>query len=234
MVGDGSTMRRRLRRACSALADRRRRPPQAQADAVFLGERLGPLRGRGDRPPRAPADAQKPGWRSSTTQWRCRSQTRRTCDPADRRRRNVRLVGAGDAQRAARAGVTHERLIYLVPMALVLGLTGLAASSGRCAAASMTTSRVPLPAVRRRLEFERRAAPAPKAGENQPPRSGYRQRRRTLTRSRRRVACRVGCRTGNGCLMSTSTIQAKRHVSPGHGIDQRRAAGAWRSSPFCS
>ena len=72
---------------------------QAQADAVFLGERLAPvLRSRRHRPPRPPPDAAEPVARGDLQRRRRADRDRRLRHPADRGAGDVGLLGAGHAQ----------------------------------------------------------------------------------------------------------------------------------------
>jgi P-type Cu2+ transporter len=106
---------------------------QAAADAVFLGDRLAPVAGsRRDHAPRAAADARK-------SHTRGRLQRRRGADrdpgpgkPTGCCARHVGIVDprhpqciAGKARAPGAGGM--EVLIYLVPIALALGLLGLGA-----------------------------------------------------------------------------------------------------------
>jgi P-type Cu2+ transporter len=80
---------------------------------------------------RPPPDEAKSGTGGDLQSVRCPAGNCRTGDAADRRGRHVGIVAAGHAERTARAPRHGSRpmnvLIYLVPLALMLGLTGLAA-----------------------------------------------------------------------------------------------------------
>ena len=136
---------------------------QAHADAVFLGEQLAPVLDAVRVGRRARHLMQQNLVLCRDLQRdRGADRDRGLRHSADRGGHHVRIVDPGHGQRVARTprargshaspsafpsdrraggAVAMNVLIYLVPMALLLGLTGLAASFGRCEAASMTTWR---------------------------------------------------------------------------------------------
>ena len=105
---------------------------QAQADALFLGERLAPVADAVRISARARRLMVQNLWISAIYNAdRGAARRARLRHAADRRARDVGLVGRGDAQCAE--GARRERargmnvLVYLVPVALALGFLGLAA-----------------------------------------------------------------------------------------------------------
>ncbi len=103
---------------------------QAQADAVFLGERLAPVLDAITIARRARALMRENLWLAAV--YNAHRGSGRHCrrgHAADRRAGDVGLVGHGDAERAARPSSWGKSamnvLVYLVPMALGLGLIGL-------------------------------------------------------------------------------------------------------------
>ena len=104
---------------------------QAQADAVFLGDRLAPIAEALHIARKAKALMIENLWLSAIYNLHRRADRHPWAgDAADRRAGDVGLVAAGHRQRAASAesaGARMNVLVYLVPMAIGLGLIGLLA-----------------------------------------------------------------------------------------------------------
>ena len=139
-------------------------------------------------------------------------------DAADRRRRDVRLLDPRHAQRVAlratadAGGRDMNVLIYLVPMALALGLTGLAAFLWSLRAASTTTWKARRCASSTTTTSRRRSARRSDSAVARMSASEIRERCcKSLGRSRISLTLNAGYRTGTA-YVAVVPAQAGTHT----------------------